>query len=58
MIYILKNVWRTNLALHKNSLHNNTELTAKNTKLITTSNKLLTQTTKLMTKNTKLIILY
>ena len=60
LFYILKNVWRTRIALHKNSLHKNslhknTELTANNTKLITTNNKLLTKNTKLITKNTKLV---
>ena len=56
--YIIKNVWRTRIALHKNSLHKNslhknTALTANNTKLITTNNKLITKNTKLITKNTK-----
>ena len=50
------------MALHENSLHKNTELTANNTKLITTANKLITKNTKLITNNTKLttnnIILY
>ena len=60
LIYIIKNVWRTRIALHKNSLHENnlhknTKLTADNTKLITTNNKLLTKNTKLITKNNKLI---
>ena len=65
VFYIIKNVWRTRIALHKNSVHKNTEFTANNTKRITTHNKLLTKNTKLITKNnklitknTKLIILY
>ena len=53
MIYKIKNVWRTRIALHKNSLHNNS--LRKSTKLITTNTRLLTTTNKLITKNTKLI---
>ena len=44
MIYIIKNVWRTRIALHKNSFHNNS--LHNNIKLITTTNKLITKTTK------------
>ena len=59
VFYIIKNVWRTRIALHKNSLHKNsvhknTKLITTNTRLITTNNKLITRNTKLITKNTKL----
>ena len=63
LIYIIKNVWRTRIALHKNSLHKNsvhknTTLITNTTKLITKNTKLITTNNKLITKNTKLIILH
>ena len=62
-IIVIKNLWRTRIALHKNSLHrnsvhNNTKLITKTTKLITKYTKLITTSSKLVTNNTKLIILY
>ena len=54
MIYIIKNVWRTRIAPHKNSLHKNS--VHKNTKLITNNTMLLTTTNKLIILSNNLII--
>ena len=55
MIDIIKKVWRTRIALHKNSLHKNS--LHKNTELITTTNKLITKNTKLIMLIIMLIML-